>query len=155
MLAFASPKGLCALIFEEDAKPPINIKLNPYSIAKQSSQAHSQTLLDTKAWLSSYFAKRHEQPLPSIDLQCREFTMLALNALLKVPFGTTRSYGALAKALGRPKAQRAVGRAMNQNPIAILIPCHRIVGANGALTGYAAGLKRKEWLLRHEGILIN
>jgi O-6-methylguanine DNA methyltransferase len=70
--------------------------------------------------------------------------------LAGVPFGTTRSYGEQAAALGRPSATRAVGRANGDNPIAILIPCHRVVGADGRLTGYGGGLWRKRWLLDHE-----
>jgi methylated-DNA-[protein]-cysteine S-methyltransferase len=73
------------------------------------------------------------------------------NALTRISPGTTTSYGALAKRLGVPQASRAVGLANGSNPIAIVVPCHRLVGANGSLTGYGGGLHRKEWLLRHEG----
>jgi O-6-methylguanine DNA methyltransferase len=71
-------------------------------------------------------------------------------ALRGIPAGETRSYGQLAAQLGNPKAMRAVGLANGQNPIGIVVPCHRVVGANGSLTGYAGGLSRKEWLLKHE-----
>lgn len=75
-------------------------------------------------------------------------------ALLRtIPPGETRSYGDLAKVLGQPGAARAVGLANGANPIAIVIPCHRVIGANGTLTGYAGGMDRKAWLLRHEGAL--
>jgi O-6-methylguanine DNA methyltransferase len=75
-------------------------------------------------------------------------------ALLRsIPPGATRSYGDLARQLGQPGAARAVGLANGANPIAIVIPCHRVIGANGTLTGYAAGMARKAWLLRHEGVL--
>lgn len=73
------------------------------------------------------------------------------NALREVPAGTTESYGTIANRIGRPKACRAVGLANGSNPIALVVPCHRIVGAKDALTGYAGGLERKEWLLDHEG----
>jgi O-6-methylguanine DNA methyltransferase len=72
------------------------------------------------------------------------------SALREIPVGETRSYGQLAAALGRPKASRAVGHANSLNPVGIIVPCHRVIGANGKLTGYAGGLHRKEWLLRHE-----
>lgn len=72
------------------------------------------------------------------------------NALRAIPCGTTTSYGALASQLGRPQASRAVGLANGANPVAIVIPCHRVVGANGSLTGYGGGLERKRWLLAHE-----
>lgn len=71
-------------------------------------------------------------------------------ALRAIPAGETRSYGQLAAAIGRPKAMRAAGLANGQNPIAVVVPCHRVIGANGTLTGYAGGIERKRWLLDHE-----
>lgn len=73
-------------------------------------------------------------------------------ALRDIPAGETRSYGQLAAAIGAPKAVRAAGLANGQNPVALIVPCHRVIGANGALTGYAGGLERKRWLLSHEGV---
>ena len=73
-------------------------------------------------------------------------------ALRAIPHGQTRTYGQLAAAIGRPKAVRAAGLANGQNPVAVIVPCHRVIGANGTLTGYAGGLERKRWLLRHEGV---
>ena len=74
-------------------------------------------------------------------------------ALRKIPAGETCSYGALAAQLGNPRAMRAVGLANGANPIAIVVPCHRVIGANGALTGFGGGLHRKQWLLQHEGAM--
>jgi methylated-DNA-[protein]-cysteine S-methyltransferase len=71
-------------------------------------------------------------------------------ALREIPTGTTTSYGELAKRIGRPSAVRAVGLANGANPIGIVVPCHRVIGANGSLTGYAGGLQRKRWLIAHE-----
>lgn len=79
-----------------------------------------------------------------------EFQNRVWDALLEIPFGETRSYGELAKAIGRPTAVRAVGTANGRNPLSIFVPCHRVIGANGKLTGYAGGLDSKGWLLRHE-----
>ena len=73
-------------------------------------------------------------------------------ALTKIPPGTTTSYGSLARLLGSPQASRAVGLANGSNPVGIVVPCHRVIGANGALTGYGGGLHRKKWLLLHEGV---
>jgi len=73
-------------------------------------------------------------------------------ALTEIPPGTTVSYRALAAAIGRPGASRAVGLANGSNPVAIVVPCHRVIGANGGLTGYGGGLRRKKWLLEHEGV---
>ena len=74
--------------------------------------------------------------------------------LRRIPLGETISYGELAKRLGNANAMRAVGLANGKNPVAIVVPCHRVIGANGTLTGYGGGLHRKEWLLRHEGALL-
>jgi methylated-DNA-[protein]-cysteine S-methyltransferase len=71
-------------------------------------------------------------------------------ALREIPCGTTTSYGALARKIGRPDAGRAVGHANGSNPVAVIVPCHRVIGANGSLTGYGGGIERKRWLLRHE-----
>jgi methylated-DNA-[protein]-cysteine S-methyltransferase len=75
-------------------------------------------------------------------------------ALRAIPAGETRSYGQLAAAVGSPKAVRAAGLANGQNPVAVVVPCHRVIGANGTLTGYAGGLERKRWLLAHEGVRV-
>jgi len=75
-------------------------------------------------------------------------------ALRAIPAGETRSYGQLAAAIGSPRAVRAAGLANGQNPVAVIVPCHRVIGANGTLTGYAGGLERKRWLLKHEGVAV-
>jgi methylated-DNA-[protein]-cysteine S-methyltransferase len=74
--------------------------------------------------------------------------------LCSIPVGTTTSYGAMAKALGNPQAMRAVGMANGRNPLAIIVPCHRVIGADGTLTGYGGGIARKRWLLEHEGVVV-
>lgn len=79
-----------------------------------------------------------------------DFQRLVWAALRAIPPGQTRTYGQLAAAIGRPSAVRAVGLANGSNPIAVIVPCHRVIGANGTLTGYAGGLERKKWLLEHE-----
>jgi methylated-DNA-[protein]-cysteine S-methyltransferase len=79
------------------------------------------------------------------EFQCKVWRMLTM-----IPVGMTRTYGEIARELGCPRASRAVGLANGANPLSIIVPCHRLLGANGALTGYAGGLHRKEWLLRHE-----
>lgn len=81
-----------------------------------------------------------------------EFQQRVWHALRTIPIGSTLSYGQLAERIGNAKASRAVGLANSQNPIGIVVPCHRVIGANAELTGYAGGLERKKWLLRHEGV---
>lgn len=83
-----------------------------------------------------------------------EFQRKVWAALRDIPTGETRSYGQLAAAIGSPKAVRAAGLANGQNPVAVIVPCHRVIGANGTLTGYAGGLERKRWLLKHEGAAV-
>jgi methylated-DNA-[protein]-cysteine S-methyltransferase len=102
--------------------------------------------------LDEYFeGTRHTFDL-ALDLRVAPFYADVLRELAQVPYGHTDTYGALAKRAGRPKAARAVGTVMNRNPIPIVLPCHRIVGANGALTGYAGGLDVKRFLLDLEGV---
>jgi methylated-DNA-[protein]-cysteine S-methyltransferase len=110
---------------------------------------------DVKAALTGYFAG---------DLGCLNaikwrvagtpFQRKVWNALRTIPAGTTTNYGALAARLDMPKAVRAVGHANGSNPISIVVPCHRVIGANGSLTGYGGGLERKRWLLEHEGVAL-
>jgi methylated-DNA-[protein]-cysteine S-methyltransferase len=105
--------------------------------------------------LDEYFAgARRDFDLP-LDLRVAPFHADVLRELARVPYGRTESYGALAAKAGRPKAARAVGTVMNRNPIPIVLPCHRIVGANGALTGYAGGLDVKRRLLQLEGAMLS
>lgn len=100
--------------------------------------------------LDEYFAGgRKEFNLP-LDLVGTDFQKQVWDSLLKIPFGQTVSYMDIAKTLGDPKKIRAVGNANGRNPVSILVPCHRVIGTNSSLTGYAGGLWRKEWLLNHE-----
>lgn len=102
--------------------------------------------------LNAYFAG-NMGALDAIELNMggTAFQQAVWTALRRIPAGETQGYGALAKLLARPTASRAVGMANGSNPIAIIVPCHRVIGANGALTGYAGGLDRKKFLLSHEG----
>jgi methylated-DNA-[protein]-cysteine S-methyltransferase len=86
-----------------------------------------------------------------VDTGGTAFQQLVWGALRRIPAGTTMSYGELAAAIGRPRAIRAVGLANGSNPVGIVVPCHRVIGADGSLTGYGPGLPRKQWLLEHEG----
>jgi methylated-DNA-[protein]-cysteine S-methyltransferase len=105
--------------------------------------------------LDEYFAgKRQEFDLETDLSPVPDFQRLALHELARVPFGEVTTYGALAAKIGKPGAARAIGGAMNRNPIPIVLPCHRVVGSNGKLVGYAGGLDRKEQLLRLEGAVL-
>lgn len=102
--------------------------------------------------LKAYFRGRHDA-LDALEVRMggTDFQQRVWAALRAIPPGETRGYGALAAMLGKPSASRAVGLANGSNPVAIVVPCHRVIGASGALTGYAGGLARKTYLLRHEG----
>ena len=130
----ANNVALTEVGFFDEALPPENVKQNPIA-----ENAISQ--------LSEYLqGKRHSFDLP-LAPKGTEFQQRVWQKLLKVAYGQTASYLDIAKALNKPTACRAVGAANGKNPIAIVIPCHRVIGANGSLTGYAGGLDRKSYLL--------
>ena len=107
----------------------------------------------TRQWLDAYF--RGDDPDPAglpLAPGGTPFQRAVWAQLLTIPRGCSRSYGQIARAIGKPGASQAVGQAVGQNPIGIIIPCHRVLGADGALTGFAWGLEKKKWLLCHEGV---
>ncbi|MEX2964538.1 methylated-DNA--[protein]-cysteine S-methyltransferase [Microbulbifer sp. TYP-18] len=139
----AGPEGLVSVQFY-DAQRPLRPKTDWRSGATELTELAAQQLRE-------YFAGQRRQfqlPLapPGTDFQRRVW-----DALLQIPYGETRSYGQQAQLLGQPRAIRAVGRANGANPVAVIIPCHRVIGANGSLTGYAGGLSLKARLLTLEG----
>ena len=147
LLVAATPRGLCRIAYDPEA-------------AVELLAAHGLRVLRSprpvdaaRRQLDEYFeGHRHVFEL-ELDLAVPEFNRRVLAELARVPFGQTTTYGALASQADRPKAARAVGSVMNRNPIPIVLPCHRVVGANGSLTGYAGGLDRKRQLLSLEGAL--
>ncbi len=104
-----------------------------------------------RAYFDGELAALDEIP---VDPGGTTFQGLVWSELRRIPVGRTRSYAEVARAIGRPTATRAVGAANGQNPIAVILPCHRVIGADGSLTGYGGGLDRKRWLLRHEGVAV-
>ncbi|MBI1299479.1 methylated-DNA--[protein]-cysteine S-methyltransferase [bacterium] len=111
-------------------------------------------LEDAARQLDEYFNHRRQEFDLPLEPQGTDFQRRVWHQLLTVRYGTTVAYQDIANALGNPKAIRAVGAANGQNPISVIVPCHRIIGSNGKLTGYGGGLWRKEWLLQHEGALL-
>jgi methylated-DNA-[protein]-cysteine S-methyltransferase len=114
----------------------------------------AEILATTQAQLDEYFGQRRQRFDLRLQPRGTPFQQSVWAALLEVPFGRTTSYGAIAARIGRPRAVRAVGAAVGANPIGIIVPCHRIVGTDGSLTGYAGGLDRKIRLLELEGALL-
>ena len=118
--------------------------------------ARLPVLAETERWLQHYFAGEVPETMPAVRLEGTTFQRAVWAVLLEIPYGQTVTYGQVAKRLescwGRPVAAQAVGQAVGRNPVSILVPCHRILGANNTLTGYGGGLWRKEFLLRLENI---
>ncbi len=111
---------------------------------------HNEVLEPVCRQLGEYFAgERSEFDVP-MRLEGTPFQVEVWGALRSIPYGTTASYADIARAVGRPSAVRAVGAANGRNPISIIVPCHRVIGADGTLTGYGWGVDRKAWLLAHE-----
>ena len=108
---------------------------------------------DCARQLAEYFAGRRRRFDLPLDLRGTDFQKRCWRELLKIPYGETRSYGDIARAIGNPAAVRAVGLANGKNPIAIIVPCHRVIGSDGSLTGYGGGLENKRRLLELEGAL--
>ncbi len=100
--------------------------------------------------INEYFKGNRSQFLLKLNPEGTKFQRMVWRQLEKIPFGEVVSYGQIAGAIGKPNASRAVGSANGKNPIAIIIPCHRVIGSDGSLTGYGGGLWRKEWLIKHE-----
>lgn len=145
---FRSPVGW--LTVEATDRGVVGIAFGERAAAQPAVSALARGHLEAaRAALADYFAGRPPQ-LPALDLQGSEFQRRVWRALLEIPWGEVRSYGELAASLGMPGAARAVGAANGRNPVAILVPCHRVVGAGGRLGGYSGGLDVKRKLLAHE-----
>ncbi len=142
-----SPLGLIKLTATEET---VNSVLFVFPDTEMEPENSNAILEECKKQLKEYFAgKRKEFDVP-IYQEGTEFQKRVWDELMKIHFGETISYHQLAEALGDVKSIRAVGSANGKNKISIIVPCHRVIGADGSLTGYAGGLWRKEWLLKHE-----
>lgn len=139
----ASDKGLVAILWQNDK--PSRVRLD--ELIKDDEH---RILLDTERQLGEYFAGKRKTFSVALDMRGTSFQKHVWEALLAIPFGETRSYGQLAKQLGNSKAMRAVGAANGRNPISIIVPCHRVIGSSGKLTGFAGGLETKAHLLSLE-----
>jgi methylated-DNA-[protein]-cysteine S-methyltransferase len=136
----ASGEGLAAILWENDA--PERVRLGPLVEDKKHT-----VLVETERQLKDYFAGKLEKFSVKLDFVGTEFQKKVWRALTTIPFGETRSYAQIATQIGHPKAVRAVGAANGKNPISIIAPCHRVIGSNGKLTGFAGGLEAKALLL--------
>ena len=147
LTAAATPAGLAGLWFDDQSHHPglLGVAVDP-----------AQTWLAATARALAAYFEGAADPLQglSLDLHGTDFQRAVWRALQALPRGATASYAEIAVAAGRPAAVRAAGAAIGRNPVSILVPCHRVIGRNGSLTGYAGGLHRKEALLQREGVLL-
>lgn len=147
MTALATARGLAGLWFDAQAHHPGDLEA-PLDAANTHIAA-------AREWLRAYW--HGEEPLSkalTFDLHGTAFQRAVWKELCGIGYGRTRSYGEVAALVGGGAVPRATGTAVGRNPVGVIVPCHRVIGANGSLTGYAGGLHRKEKLLQHEGILL-
>jgi methylated-DNA-[protein]-cysteine S-methyltransferase len=150
-----SPLGRLQLVATEQGLVSLYYPEHRHARSFEVEQVERHPVLDlARNELAQYFdgtRTRFDTPLAPPGMRGgTDFQQAVWAALLAIPFGETRSYGEIARSIGRPKAVRAVGAANAINPISILVPCHRVIGAAGSLTGYAGGIDAKRWLLAHE-----
>jgi methylated-DNA-[protein]-cysteine S-methyltransferase len=139
----ASDKALVAILWEKDG--PRRVRLS-----EMVADDRHPVLVETERQLDEYFSGKRKTFSIALDMRGTHFQKNVWESLLAIPFGETRSYAQLAKHLGNPRATRAVGAANGRNPISIIVPCHRVVGSSGKLTGFAGGLEAKAKLISLE-----
>lgn len=144
---YKSPVGELLIVCTETALLSLGVRKGQESAEdKENNPVVQQTIKE----LEEYFAGNRKVFTVPLDLRGTEFQKKVWEALREIPYGETRSYKEIAEKIGNPKASRAVGMANHRNPIGIVVPCHRVVGANGKLTGYAGGIPMKQALLELE-----
>jgi len=141
----ASDQGLAGVLWERE-------NARPAPLSELVVDEQHPVLLETERQLGEYFAGKRKTFSIQLDLRGTRFQKDVWEALLAIPFGETRSYGQLAKQLGNPRATRAVGAANGRNPVSIIVPCHRVIGSSGKLTGFGGGLETKAHLLNLEDV---
>ncbi len=141
----ATDEGLAAILWDRDYQSRVRMNI-------EAQDDGHPVLVETERQLGEYFAGQRKEFALTLDLAGTPFQRKVWNALLTIPFGETRSYGEIAKQIGRPGAMRAVGAANGRNPVSIVAPCHRVIGSTGKLTGFAGGIDAKARLLALEGV---
>jgi methylated-DNA-[protein]-cysteine S-methyltransferase len=147
----SSQKGVVCVKPEEQKKTPIAYWEKENTKLREDSKYNSRVIAE----LNSYFNRRLDQFSVPLDMRGTPFQKRVWQALLDIPYGQTRSYGEIARAINQPQGSRAVGSATGANPISIIIPCHRVIGHDKKLVGYAGGLNRKQALLNLESVIPN
>ena len=152
MRALATDHALCAFEFHVEGRMArLDARLARWFEATEFVDDDNAVIEATRLWTDRYFSGASaDSSMLRLEMRGAPFERRVWEALREIPPGTTTSYGDIAKRIGSPSASRAVGMANGANPIAVIVPCHRVIGASGALTGYGGGLERKTWLLEHE-----
>jgi methylated-DNA-[protein]-cysteine S-methyltransferase len=152
LLVAATERGLCRIAYDAEPEQELDRLAQTFGVRVLRS---AKPIDDARRELDEYFDGKRQQFELAVDVALlAEFNRQVLQELARVPYGDVVTYGELAARVDRPRAARAVGTVMNRNPLPIVLPCHRVIGANGKLVGYAGGLERKEALLRLEGALL-
>jgi O-6-methylguanine DNA methyltransferase len=153
----ASAQGLVALEFDARLPGQQSIRPNPRDLREEKKgfqfEPSSRALRAYISEIEEYFTGNRRQFTFPLDLRGTDFQLACWRALLAIPYGETRTYADIARAVGKPNAFRAVGMANNRNPVAIVVPCHRVIASDGTLCGYGGGLDVKRRLLEREGAL--
>ena len=153
LLVAATEQGVCRIAFDPDPEGEAERLARSFGARVLRSP---RPLAPARRQLDDYFERRRREFDLAVDVAwLPPFHRLVLTELARVPYGETATYGALAARVGKPRAARAVGGALNKNPLPIVLPCHRVVGAGGSLVGYAGGLGRKRALLELEGAALS
>ncbi|HEY2153800.1 MAG TPA: methylated-DNA--[protein]-cysteine S-methyltransferase [Vicinamibacterales bacterium] len=147
LVLVATDEGLAAILWERDRPGRVRLDI-------EAEDPRHPVLVETERQLHEYFSGRRTMFSLKLNPSGTTFQRDVWQALLTIPFGETRSYGQIAQQIGRPRAVRAVGAANGRNPLSIVAPCHRVIGATGALTGFAGGLEVKARLLALEGTVV-
>ncbi|MDL2214864.1 methylated-DNA--[protein]-cysteine S-methyltransferase [Dysgonomonas sp. OttesenSCG-928-M03] len=147
MLGCATPNGVCLLEFDNRKNIDVQIHSLKKCLNADIVENDNPHLIQLEQELSEYFSKTRKEFSVELDMIGTDFQKQVWNELLKIPYGKTISYIQEATSMGKPESVRAVANANGMNKIAIVVPCHRVIGSDGTLTGYAGGLDRKRWLL--------
>ena len=146
-----SPVGVLTLLAEDGTLTGLYMERQRYAPSRDDTWREDRSVLALVVEeLEAYFARELTEFTAKVKGRGTRFQLEVWHQLSQIPYGTTISYGELAKRVNRPGAARAVGSANGHNPVGIIVPCHRVIGADGSLTGYGGGLPRKTWLLAHE-----
>ncbi len=149
---FESPIGEMIICFSEKGIVYLNLLDEDDNLERKYGQVVRVGVdeYDYHKEVVEYLEGKRRNFTLSLDLKGTPFQMKVWKELLKIPYGETRTYKDIAEAIGNPKAYRAVGNALNKNPVLIVVPCHRVIGSNGQLTGFGGGIELKAWLLKLE-----